>query len=103
MIYRTPGGKPPVAEWHKLDEQELGNTLRNITACKIRPPPPLPVRLAAINAINAASASANFEKGTRRSVSDYKIFRDCKTWNQFQRGLLATAHMHGVVISLIRP
>jgi hypothetical protein len=44
----------------------------------------------------SANASANFEKGTRRSVADYKIFRDRKTWNQFQRGLLVTAHMHGV-------
>jgi hypothetical protein len=106
VIYNTPGGKPSVAEWHNLDEVSLGATICNINASKLRlaphPPPPTALMIATAAAALASkttstvSASSNFEKGTRRSVADYKVFRDRKTWNQFQRGLLATAHMHGV-------
>jgi hypothetical protein len=91
-------GTPDVDEWYGLNKLVLGETLRNAIAGKARVPPlpKAPPTAAALAATAAAAASANFEKGTRRSVADYKIFRDRKTWNQFQRGLLATAHMHGV-------
>jgi hypothetical protein len=93
VVARTAGGIPDVSEWHTLDEAVLAATLRNANAGKARV---LPLPAAAMATATATSASSNFEKGTRRSVSDYKVFRDRKTWNQFQRGLLATAHMHGV-------
>ncbi len=92
LAARTPGGTPSVLEWYTFTDDTLSKTLRNATAGRNRsvpivPPPPPPP---------PPSHAATFEKGTRRSVSDYKVFRDRKTWNQFQRGLLATAHMHGV-------
>jgi hypothetical protein len=86
LAAQTPGGIPDVDGWYTLTNATLDAALRNAIAGQSRVAP-LPT---------AGPTGTNFEKGTRRSVSDYKVFRDRKTWNQFQRGLLATAHMHGV-------
>lgn len=40
--------------------------------------------------------SQEFEKGNRRSVSDYKIFREKKHWNQYNRQLLITGDSQGI-------
>jgi hypothetical protein len=89
LVAQTPGGVPDVLEWSTFTDATLYETMRNATAGKSRVAPlqRMPI---------TGTTGTNFEKGTRRSVSDYKVFRDRKTWNQFQRGLLATAHMHGV-------
>jgi hypothetical protein len=85
LCAQTPGGIPGVDQWYTLTNATLDAALRNAIAGQSR--------VAPLHA--AGPTGTNFEKGTRRSVSDYKVFRDRKTWNQFQRGLLATAHMQG--------
>jgi hypothetical protein len=89
VVARTTGRVPDVLEWHTFNVATLTATMRNVFAGtrRVVPLQPMPI---------TGTTGTNFEKGTRRSVSNYKVFRDRKTWNQFQRGLLATAHMHGV-------
>jgi len=37
-----------------------------------------------------------FLKGTKRSITDYKVFKDTKQWTIWSRNLLATAAAHGI-------
>ena len=37
-----------------------------------------------------------FKKGSRRSLSDYQVFRDRKHWGKFQRSLIAIGNDHGI-------
>ena len=42
------------------------------------------------------SPADEFQKGTRRSVSDYKPFREKRQWNQWNRMLVSTGTDHGI-------
>ena len=47
-------------------------------------------------------AESLFLKGTKHSISDYKVFKEAKHWNTWGQHLLATAAAHGIsdVLSL---
>ncbi len=56
-----------------------------------------PPTVTAMIAPNPTTPADDFAKGSRRSVSDYKAFRDRKMWNQWNRHLLATGNDHGIL------
>ncbi len=56
------------------------------TTTYVPPPPPAPT----------LSLAQEFTKGVRRSISDYKTFREKRQWNQWNRSLRATGMAHGI-------
>ena len=42
------------------------------------------------------NAESLFLKGTKHSISDYKVFKEAKHWNTWGHHLLATAAAHGI-------
>jgi hypothetical protein len=75
-----------LSEWMNRDEADFLAFIAN---------PPVPPPTAAIAASTTPLAD-EFGKGTRRSVSDYKPFKDKKLWNQWHRQLLTTGSDHGI-------
>ena len=63
-------------------------------------PDPLDFARAAVTAATAARPTSTpadeLIKGLKRSVDDYKPFKEARNWNQWHRHLIATGRQHGI-------
>jgi hypothetical protein len=79
---------PSPTRWFDLDEDTF-RTWRTQSTLKTPAPATLPVP-------SSISAISEFRKGVKRSVSDYKPFKEDRFFNSWQRHLKITARSHNV-------
>jgi hypothetical protein len=81
-----PDAERDLLGWLSRDEDDF------IKFVAAPPKPPTPPTIAT----STTPMADEFGKGLRRSVSDYKPFKDKKLWNQWHRQLVTTGHDHGI-------
>ena len=84
---------PPATKWFDLTEDEFRSWRTQPEPLQAPAPAPAPALAAAPI---TDSAITDFRKGVKRSISDYKAFKEDRYFNSWQRHLQTTARSHNV-------
>ena len=86
---------PPATKWFDLSEDEFRSWRTQPEPLQAPAPAPAPAPALAAAPITD-SAITDFRKGVKRSISDYKAFKEDRYFNSWQRHLQTTARSHNV-------
>jgi hypothetical protein len=83
--------EPTVASWFTLSLESF-EAWREVRILRLNESN----SIAAIPAAHVSNAAENFQKSVKRSLSDYKEFRDDKYWHQWDSGFRITINAHAL-------